>query len=228
MAQWADPRGDLRILLADTTADNLVKDKPLLPTAGDGANRTFITFDDRLTTSGHQSALQTDMVALRVFANNTEYAASGILVTNAERGELTLMTAPALNARMTASYHHRQHLDSELDFFLTQATALVTIDAASNVPTGLQAAVLRYAAAMAHERLAQRWQQRKVEQFMLQDVPLRSEAEARVSFHQAQADRYHTQAGEFRLDYYNLRMDRGTAPAYGLLRRTPRRVGPQR
>ena len=79
-----------------------------------------------------------------------------------------------------------------------------------------------------HTKLAQRWQQRKSEQFMLQDEPMRQEAEARISYHQEEARRLYEQAKELRLDFYDTRNARAFSPSYGLLARRPNPYTPRR
>lgn len=228
MAAWTDPRGDLRIFLADTDRDNLVKDQKVLGSTS-GQNRTFTTFHDRLATSGYQDGRARP---LRVFqggpgTNPVEVAASGILVTDPYRGEFQMMLVPSGNVELKASYYFQQHIDGELDFYLAQAAGLVNADVAGNIPVGLQGAALRYAASLAHERLAQRWFFRKSDQFMLHDTPA-EEATVRIQYHRETATFMSTQAGELRRSYYDLQHDRGRRPAYALLKRTPKPWGPNR
>src|ERR1035437_1047797 len=211
---WNDPRGDLRTLLADGPTDNLVKNKLVIgPT--NGVNSTFFTFEDRLISSGNQSVCGEP---LHLYLGGVEVSASGINVTDQVRGEMQLSFAPSGQAKLTGSYHYQQHLDSEIDVYLQQG--LNRIDGGSNtslVEPGLQPAVLEYAGAMAHRRLAQRWQQRKSEQFMLQDEPARKEAEALITYHRDEAKDMLAEAQVARRDFYDFRQDRGRSPAFGLL-----------
>ena len=229
---WTDPSGDLRTLLADGPTDNLIKSKRLLGTIN-GTNRVFFTFEDRLLASGNQSVCA-DPINLYLTTTNgaissaNQLAPSGITVTDQVKGEVTLSFAPSGQLQLTGSYHYQQHLDSEIGFYLQQGANLVAIDIVDNVPPGLQMATMDYAGAMAHRRLAQRWQQRKSEQFMLQDEPARLEAEALIKFHQDEAKSMRDNAGGERKDFYNLRQDRGLAPAFGLLNRVPRPYTPRR
>ena len=170
---------------------------------------------------------------LRVWVNDTEWAASGINVVNHVRGEFQLTalggTAPASNALVKAGYFYQQHFDSELTFFLLQAAQLVNATAASSVPLGLQQAALNFAGAMAHERLAVRWQQRKSDQFMLQEAPqLSTEYEARITFHKQQAQDMYARGLAMRRDYYELSLDRGRKPSFGIFKRRPNPWTPNR
>jgi len=54
------------------------------------------------------------------------------------------------------------------------------------------------------------------------------EAEALIRFHMDEAARMMKEAREMRREYYDLRQDRGRAPAYGLLKRTPNPYTPRR
>ena len=111
---------------------------------------------------------------------------------------------------------------------MQQAANRVGITILANIPEGLQAAVLDYAGAMVHTRLATRWQQRKSEQFMLQDEPARKEAEALIQFHRDEAIRLLEEAQQARRDYWDLRQDMGRAPGFAILNRVPGPYTPRR
>lgn len=227
MATWADPRGDLRTFLADGPNDNLVKEKEVMGPK-DASNRTFFTFEDRLTSSGVQSGVS---YPLKVYVDGSEYAASGINIIDQVRGQFQLTaiggTAPGSNARVTATYYYQQHFDSELDFYLAQAAAQVNSNTASNVPLGLQAAAIRYAACTAHSRLAERWLQRKSEQFMLNEQPKEGTVGDRVAHHVEMAKFYCAAADDMRKSFYEDKLGKAHTPAFGLLKRTPRNYGPK-
>jgi hypothetical protein len=227
---WSTALSDLRTLLADTASHNLVKDRLVLGNTSLGTNRTFYTFDDRLLASGYQDVCGSP---LRVFwdagsGSGVELAASGTLVTDPIRGEFQTMFVPSGQGRLTASYHFQQSLDTELNTFLQQAALQVSAQTPNDVPNGMQMAAMQIAASMAHTALAQRWQQRKSEQFMLQDLPARQEAEELIKFHQAEATRLLNDGMAIRLAYYDGRQDRGKAPAFGILARTPQPYTPRR
>jgi hypothetical protein len=221
---WTDPSGDLRTLLADGPTDNLIKDKLLIGPIN-GVNTTFYTFEDRLTASGNQSVCGEP---ISLYLNKVEISASGITVTDQVRGQVELSFAPSGQLKLTGSYHYQQHLDSEITFYLQQGANLVAVDIVDNVPPGLQMAVMDYAGAMAHRRLAQRWQQRKSEQFMLQDEPAREEAEALIKYHQEEAKEMRSEGQQARRDFYDLRQDRGRSPFFTLLNRVPSPYTPRR
>jgi hypothetical protein len=224
MANWASPIADLRTFLRDTQNDNLVKNKKLFGNTQAGQNRTFMTFEDRLLASGNQAICG---VPLRLFwsatggDNGVELSASGVLVTDQVRGEVQTMFLASGNGLLTGTYHFQQHLDSELTFFLNQAAIQVNSDTPDQVLPGLQLAAMNFAASMAHGALAIRWQQRKSEQFLLEDEPARKEAEARITFHQQEEASKMAAGLALRDSYYDLRMSRGKAPAYGMLNRIP-------
>lgn len=228
MATWTDPRGDLRRFLADTSRDNLVKEQKVIGPVS-GQNRSFMTFHDRLAASGYQN---TQSRPLRVFiadggGSPVEIAASGINVTDSFRGQFELMLMPSGSQSLTASYYFQQHLDEELDADLQQAADLLTIDTPDNVPKGMKSAAMHLAGAFSHERLAQRMFFRKSDQFLLNDTPA-EEAQARITFHRETATLMRTQGLDLRRAFYDLRNDRGRAPAFGLLKRTPKPWGPNR
>lgn len=228
MTTWATPLQDLRTFLADTTNDNLIKEQQLLGSTN-GQNNTFFTFEDRLVASGNQSVCDTP---IRVFYDQgggfTEVAASGITVSDQIRGEVQLMLYPSGAVGLKASYHHQMHTDTELNTFLTHAMNQVNASSLTNIDAGLQEAVLHIAASYAYKRLAQRWQQRKSEQFLLQDEPARTEAADRIEFYRRQGQDMMTEGLALRRSYYDLRQDRGRQPAYGILQRRPNPYTPVR
>lgn len=225
---WADPLGDLRRLLNDSDVSNLVKQKRVFGTTS-GQNRTFFTFDDRLVASGNQSVCARP---LRVWYDQgygaVEVAASGIIVQDQFRGEFLLTTSLSGVMSVTAAYFYQQSTDDELNFALDQATKQVNATDRSQLADGLQLACLYFASSITHRKLAQRWQQRKSEQFMLEDEPARKEAEDRIAFHLQQAKECQDLARSHRKEFYDLRQDKGLQPAYALLRRTPPPWTPRR
>lgn len=225
MATWSTALADLRTFLCDTDRDHLVKDKEVLGRR-DGQNRTFYTFDDRLVASGNQSVCGRP---LEVYENGVEISASGILITDQFRGEFQMMYVPSGNVKLTASYYYQEFIDDELNLFLTQARHLVNVSDITEVPEGLQMAVLNLAAAFGHQRLAMRWQERKLSQFGLHEAPaLDAEATQRVQYHRDQAQWLRQEGVEMRRSYYDLRHDRGRQPAFGILKRGPAPWGPRR
>lgn len=230
MATWGTALTELRTILADTSADNLVKEQQLLGVTN-GQNSTFYTFQDRIIASGNQSVCGTP---LRVWVNNVEIPSSGIVVTDQIRGEINLLyvmvsgSTSVGSPRLKTSYYFQQNLDDELNLFLTQAANYVSLADITKTPPGLQQSVLMFAAATAHTRLAQRWQLRKSEQFMLQDEPMRQEAESLIKFHQDQAKACRADASTLRRDYYEFRQDQGRQAAFGTLYRTPPPWTPRR
>lgn len=223
---WNDPSGDLRRFLRDTVDDNLIKSQAV---AGDrnGTNTQFLTFFDRLYASGVQSSVADPRQRLRAFLNGTELVASGVTVTDATRGEFTISAAPTTSQELKVTYHFQMFRDDELAFFLQQAAGEVSVDLPSNIPPGLQMAAMNIAASLAYGGLAERWMQRKMDQFGFQEIDADSIAE-RVKFYAERCDRYLEKGAALRREYYDLGKDRGRRPAFGILSRPPRPYGPQR
>lgn len=230
---WADPRGDLRLLLNDDQNGHLIKEKALFPVRASGSTglvRRFMTFEDRLVASGNQSVCGQPM---RVFLTDegsglvTEVAASGITILDQERGELELMIQPS-GQQIRATYHYRNWLDAELDFCLLQGAKQVNAGSADQVDDGLQLACLDIAASLAHRRAASRWLDRKSAQFVLEEAVPADQMQERVQFHVSQAETLMTEGYAARLAFYDTRMDRGKSPAFKLLARTPRPYTPRR
>jgi len=226
MSAWTTALQDLRVFLTDTPADNLIKDKAVIPPVGDGVRTNFMTFDDRLLASG---VLSGEFPPLRVWVDGQEVASSGIQVVDRIRGEFRfLYTVPNSGQTIRASYYFQQFLDAELENYLERARELVNAASIEDVPEGLRTAVLHFAGSLAFSRLAVRWQQRKTQQFLLADEPARMEAEEKIEFFRERAQEYMETALKLRQQYYFMRMDRGHAPAYGRLARVPRPYSPRR
>lgn len=230
---WANPTDDLRRLLNDDAQGNLVKEKQVFPTRGgeaDGLTNTFFTFEDRLVSSGVQSAAT---YPLRVFLLNraaqsfTEVSASGINVRDAVRGEFTVFPTPS-GVIVKASYYWQQHLGDDLDFFLEQGAAQCNSATVGNVVGGLQMACLDFAASYAHRKLAQRWAYRKTQQFLLEDAPSSDMITGLVDFHSDQAKEFLKDAIAARKAFYDERLGAANAPASKIFPRTPRPYTPRR
>ena len=217
---WSSSLSDLRTFMCDTDRDGLVKRQELIGPVT-GQNRVFMTFSDRLVASGNQSVCGRP---IRVYEQNaggnfSEVAASGVIVNDQYSGELLLTYAPSGIVKMFAAYYHQQLTDDEYNVGLEQAAHLVSLSSVTQAPEGLQPAVLHFAASFAHQKLANRWQQRKSDQFMYQETPTREAADEKVEFHQGQAKSMLRMAGDLRKSYYDLHFDRGRAPAFGILQR---------
>ena len=232
---WSDPRGNLRTFLNDDAQANLIKNKPVFPFPrgeADGTASTFFTFEDRIfCDEGPQDQSSSP---LRIFIGSpysqqvTEYPASGIVVTDAVGGEFTLMGAAPSGVLIKAQYYWQKWLDPDLDLYLQQAALQMNVSTASQVPDGLQLAALNLAGSMAHRQMAARWSFRKTMQFLLEDKPAAEHIEGLVAFHTEQAKELQVEGLAQRRAYYDLRMDQGRSPAYGLLARTPRPWTPRR
>jgi len=226
MATWPDPTGDLRKFLDDTSDHNRIKNQDAIGDQ-DGTNTRYYTFRDRLLASGVQSGASDQSARLRVFLAGTELVNSGINVTDATLGEFTLQQAPTVNQEMKVTYAYQDHRADELTFYLTQAINEISVSAAADVPPGLQTAALHFAASFAHDRLAERWLMRKIDQFGLHETAP-DEISSRVDYHERRAKWYLNRAEKLRRDFYEFRKDRGRAPAFGILKRVPQGYTPRR
>lgn len=227
---WADPTGELRTLLGDDPLGKQIKYKRVFPQRGkgtDGSTSIFFTFEDRLVHDGNQANADP---ALRVWLNDVEVAASGITVLDPVRGEFSLSGVAPSGVAMKAAYFYREFIAEDLTFALRHGVIQVNGDAAhpENTPEGLQLAALSIAASLAHRRAAARWEARKSAQFLLEDAPSQEEVNQKVQFHQSQAESFMRDGLAVRLSYYDQRMDRARAPAFGLLNRQPTPWTPRR
>lgn len=227
-----DALGDLRSLLNDDQQGNIVKSKAVFPTrdaAAHGLYRRFYTLEDRLVCSGAQDLADQP---LRVWEVNVstdqehEVALSGIFVTDALRGEFTLSYAPS--GKVRAGYCWREWYDGDLERAISQGVRMCNATSADTVVDGLRMAATYFAAEQAHRRAAHRWQQRRTEQFLLEDQPAQNEMERHVAFHTQQATELHQLAMAMRKEYYATLGGQNLRPAYATLTRIPRPYTPRR
>ncbi len=233
---WDDPLAELRSILNDDVTGFVVKSKPVFPsktTELRGQIRQYPTLEMRLTTSGYQ---HTQPTPLRLFLENkqsgvtSEYPASGILVTNALRGEFEVMAAPS-GVVLTAGYSWREWDDTDLTRYLQQGVKQCNGDATQpqNLIEGLQMVALYFAAEQAHRRAAHRWQQRLGEQWLLEDAAATTEAQkVHIDFHMQQATEMHRLAVEMRDAYFKDLLGAVNRPAGRMLVRVPRPYTPRR
>jgi hypothetical protein len=185
---WDTALADLRIKLSDGPTDRLRAFKKVLGIA-DGINTRFKTFEFRrytdFTTAILPEAIYIDSVPLNITGVATDATGSGFF---------TLVSAPAQNATVEATYYLRWFLDTELDEFLRIANNwLGMADDYTNLNSGLRPSALDYAAAEAYTKMAMRWVEAMSETYLLQDAP-RDAASQEVNYYKGMADLFRKNA----------------------------------
>jgi hypothetical protein len=203
---WTTSLSDLRTLLSDNATDKLRHRKPLVGKQ-DGTNRVFKTFEFRRITALVGAA----GTPLGVFVNGALVAASAEDLVS---GEVTLTAAPLNTDQLSATYYIQWFVDSELQGFLTTATKWIGNlgDDVTQVPDGLQPAVLRYAAADAYQKLALRWAERLSDVSVLENGP-KDDIPKAIDSYRNMAAQYRKEAFNERDDFYK-RQGRANEPAW--------------
>lgn len=216
---WADTAAALTALrqfLNDGPTDRPVKSKQIIGPAN-GVNKVFFTWEDRLITG-----------TVSTIVNDTVIAEGANLAVNQALGQLTYLVAPPPSAAIVASYFFQYFTDAELTSALTAGLGQIS-DATlvTNVPNGLQQAVLCFAGYFAYYKQAMRWAQRMSERFILQDAPLDSETLGRSNLFRQMANDLYKQAREMREDYYT-QQGRREQPAWTVVKPYIPVIGPRR
>ena len=160
----------LRNILFDGPTDKRANNKKVLGVV-DGVNTTFTTFEYRRTESFQTAAFPTG-----VFLNGNAISPSLITADDTGSGIFQVTGAgiplPATRDVLTATYYYQWFLDSELDQFMQNASSWLGLGLSyANIPDGLNAACLRFAAQEAYEAAAAKYSTRVSEVYQLEDAP---------------------------------------------------------
>lgn len=208
---WTSAVLDLRTLLSDGQEDRYNSRKQCFGTVN-GTNLTFRTFEFRRITDFTNAA-----APLGVYIDNERVDPSNILVDYLNTGEFTFAATGSLpidGQAVTASYYSQWFLDSELSSFLTIATNW--LNGGSDyllTPSGLVPASLKYAAAEAYLKMAQRWRTWQSEMYRVEDAPQKPGTGPVDSFVKM-AKEFRDEAEKSRKEFYT-RQDRNQQPLFG-------------
>lgn len=218
---WDSAITDLRVKLSDGPSDRLRAFKKVLGIA-DGTNAMFKTFEFRRYTDFTTASLPEG-----IYIDSIPIAASGVSMDSTGTGFFTLLTAPAANATIEATYYNRWFLDSELDEFLRIANNWLGLaDDYTNLNTGLRPSALDYAAAEAYTKMAMRWVEAMSETYLLQDAP-KDDAASDVNYYKGMADLFRKNAKALRDDFYT-RQGQPGAPLRAFFTKGVTKVAPNR
>lgn len=199
----------LRNLIFDGPTDKRAINKKVFGVM-DGVNTTFTTFENR-----RLGSFQTPAFPLGVYVNGV--VVPGNKVTQDDTGsgvfQLDPSVLPTNRQALTASYYYHWFLDSDISQFLQDASNWLGLGTTYiNVPGGLNAAVLRFAAQEAYEKAAMKYSTRASEVFQLEDAPNEDILKAIAAFKSMAGD-FMSKAETMRNDFYT-RQGQSGAPNF--------------
>jgi len=217
---WANPVGDIRIILSDGPTDKLRYRKAVINNP-DGVATTFKTFEMRRLSP----LVGADGLPIGVFVNGVLAA---VTAEDLPSGEFTLTTAPAEGDTITATYYVQWFLDSEITEFLIQAAQWVG-QGSNFVDTtdDLQPAVKEYAASVAYQKLSSKFAEQLAETFQLVDAPDQKRFNP-ISEYMRISESKLKRAFQLRDDVYKNRKGRALAPISATVKGRVRDVPPNR
>ena len=208
---WTTSTADLRNLLSDGATDRYRYRKKCFGDCN-GTNTKFKTFEFRRITS-----FVSPTAPLGVFKNG---ASVTVATDYPETGEFVLSAAPVDGDAIEASYYIQWFTDAELATFLRVGTEWLGLNTdPTAVPSGLQPAVIRFAAGEAYMKMAMRWKELLSAGFRLEDMPDPKSDGSKTYMDMATAMK--DEARKFRDDYMT-RQGQSLQPLFGIL---PGRVG---
>lgn len=178
----------------------------------DGVNTVFKTFWRRRVTNFTSA---TGSVA-GVFLNGVLLAASGVSSDDVESGVFVLATAPTPDkAPIEASYYNYWFDQGELDTFLQVAARWINSNNDyTQTDPGLVDALLKYAAAEAFLKMAQRWRTYMSQEYKVEDAPKDSPNYSTDSFLKMSQE-YREEALKTRTEFFQTRQGRALQPLFG-------------
>lgn len=201
----------LRNIIFDGPTDKRAVNKKVLGVV-DGVNVTFTTFEYRRV-----GAFTSPTFPLPgVYVNGV--LVPGNKVTNDDPAsgvfQLDPSVLPTNRQPLTASYYYQWFLDAELEQFLGDASRWLGLgNTYINLPDGLNAAALRFAAQEAYEKAAMKYSTRMSEVYQLEDAPSEDILKSIEAFKEM-ADSFMEKAETMRDDYYT-RQGQSLAPNFG-------------
>ena len=204
---------DLQVLLSDQAND---KYNFLQRCFGqvDGSNAQFKTFFRRRSTN-FTSATGNQV---GVYVSNALIPASGVALDDVESGVFVLSTPPADGNIVEASYYNQWFDQSELDTFLQVGSRWLSgFNDYTLTAQGLIDALLKYSAAEAYLKLAQRWRTYMSQEFKVEDAPKDSPTYNTDTFVKM-ATLFREEALASRTEFYQTRQGRALQPLFGSIR----------
>ena len=203
----------LRDVLLDNVTDKLASNKKVIGVI-DGSNLTFKTFEYRRVTDFTTNAGST--FPLGVYKDGTQIALNKITVDDISSGtfKIDVSVVPSGRSSITATYYYQWFLDSELDTWLQNASTWMGLGSTYiNIPDGLNASALDFAAREAYRAAAMKYMIRMREVYQLEDAPDESTMK-QVDAFRSMAKDYMDSSQQLRKQYYQ-RQDQFESPLFG-------------
>jgi len=203
----------LRTLIKDNPTDKLCSMKQVIGTV-DGSNLIFKTFEYRRVTDFTTNPTP---FPLGVYKNGAALdPATDITADDTDSGtfQIDVSVVPSNRDSIRATYYYQWFTDTELDEFLQNASTWLGLGATYiNLPDGLNASALRFAAQEAYLAAAMKYSTRASEVYKTEDAPSEDILKSMTAF-KDMADSFMENAKDLRDDYYT-RQGQSLSPLYG-------------
>jgi len=230
--QYQTAISDLRVLLSDQADDRYIYRHRCFGRV-DGSNVQFKTFFRRRVTNFTVATTGGE----GIYIGDVQVLSANIAADDVETGEFFFAAGTGTNPALTggfipqegqdveASYYYQWFDDNELDTFLQQASRWATsTNDYTTTPSPLIDALLKFAAAQAYQKLAQRWRQYMSQDFRVEDAPKDSPTYNTNDFLQL-AKYFRAEALASRTEFYETRQGRALQPLSGVIRGRVRSLG---
>lgn len=198
---------DLQVMLSDQSDDRYVYQSRCFGLVN-GVNTAFKTFYRRRSTDltmGASGGVYVDSVLL---------PASGVTSDNVETGEFILAAAPVDGQSVDASYYYQWFDVNELDTFLQIASRwLQGYNDYTNTQDALVDALIKYSAAEAYAKMAQRWRTYMSQEYKVEDAPKDSPTYNTNEFLQL-SKYFRAEALASRTEFFQTRQGRALQPLF--------------
>lgn len=190
---WSTGLSDLRTALSDGPTDRYSYRKQIFGQIN-GTNTTFKTFEDRRVTDF--------TLTQGIYKNGNLLTVDQISSDNTVTGEFVLLSAPVDGDLIEASYYTQWFIDSELTYFLTQATRWLGLGTDyTQIADGLIPAAEKFAQAEAYLKMAQKWRNMLSQVYRVEDAPSKT-GTTPVDSYIKMAEDFRKQAQMDRDEYY--------------------------
>lgn len=202
----------LRAILFDGVTDKICSMKKVFGVL-DQVNVVFKTFEYRRVQD-----FSSPTAPFGLFKNGTAIAPSDIQSDDPATGTIVLQIAyvATLSTRdsITATYNYQWFTDAELDVFMQNASTWLGFSPTYiNIPDGLNASALRFAAQEAYLMAAMKYSTRMSETYKLEDAPDETILKSVEAFKEM-ADSFEDKAKSMRDDFYT-RQGQSLSPLFG-------------
>ncbi len=200
----------LRSILKDNPKDKICSTKAVLGEVN-GQNLIFKTFEYRRLTDFTDNGLA---FPEGLYLNGNRLSSTAVTADDTDSGAFQMVSALDDRDSLRATYYYHWFTDSELDSFLINASNWLGLGPTYiNVPDGLTASLLRFAAQEAYLAAAAKYSVRMSEVYKLEDAPSEEILKALEAFREM-AKEFMESAKDLRDDYYE-RQGQPLAPNFG-------------